>query len=112
MTINIEKWWCCLPTKEQTAFALGASSIGTGQTFVYKATFDALWLFGTGGSLLIRSEIFINYYHMTPGVISCGEDCEIEVYFLDMAYWSEVYAFSLTDAYICSEPCAILRWRG
>jgi hypothetical protein len=101
-----------MPPNEQAGFASGAASVGLGQTYVYKATFDALWLFGSGGSLLIRREIFIRSYNMEAGVISCGEDCEIEVYFLDLTFWAEVYTFSLTDAFICSEPCEILRWTG
>jgi len=108
MEINITSWWCCLKPTERAAFALGAASIGTGQTYIYGATFDAVWLTAFGESALIRAEIFKSSYGLTAGVISCGDDCFIDVYFMDMAYWTEVYLFSLTDAFICVEPCKIL----
>lgn len=107
-TIYIEKWWCCLNPVEKSAFTLGAVSVGLGQTFIYAATFDALWLAAIGSSPSERRASFVASYFLTFGQISCGEDCFIDVYFMDLGYWAEVYAFSLTDDFICSEPCKIL----
>jgi len=105
METYIEIWWCCLDPVEQAAFAYGAASVGVGQTYMFAATFDALWLAAVGKSPLEREDIFKVSYGLTPGEISCGEDCFIDVYFLDMEYWTQIYIFSLTDAFICSEPC-------
>ena len=107
-TIFIEKWWCCLNPVEKTAFTLGAVSVGLGQTYIYGATFDAVWIGAIGSSPAERSAAFITTYGLEAGVISCGEDCEIDVYFMDMGYWGEVYAFSLTDAFVCEAPCKVL----
>lgn len=108
MEIYITSWWCCLQSTERAAFALGAASIGTGQTYIYAAIFDAVWVTAAGYSALERAEIFKSSYGLTAGVISCGEDCFIDVYFMNLTYWAEVYAFSLTDEFICSEPCKLL----
>lgn len=91
---------------------LGAASVGLGQTYIYAATFDACWLLATNGSASIRREIFLRLYGLEAGTIPCGEDCEIDVYFMDLSIWAGIYAFSLTDAAACLGGCKVKDFSG
>lgn len=108
MEIYITHWWCCLKPTERAAFSFGASAIAIGRFYVNRAAFDAIWLSAASESPLERRDAFIFYTGLEPGEIPCGEDCIEEVYLMPPDYWAEVYLFSLTDAFICTQPCKIL----
>jgi len=112
MEIYITHWWCCLKPTERAVFTAGAYAIGSGLNYITVEAWDILWLSAFGESALERAEIFKHSYGLTEGVIPCGEDCVKPVYFLNMAYWTEVYLFSLTDAFVCTAPCKVLAFSG
>jgi hypothetical protein len=82
--------------------------MGTG--YIEKATFDVYWAaFGiVPGNAMYTA--FVNLYALQAGEIPNGEEPPIPVYFLDLDYWSQMYTFSLTDDFICTEPCLIIRF--
>jgi hypothetical protein len=41
-------------------------------------------------------------------LIPCGEDCVIDAEVFVGDFWEALYAFSLTSAFICNNPCTIL----
>lgn len=56
-------------------------------------------------SLTMVNEFFIAHYGLTSGVIFDEEDLPVAVFFFDTEFWPLFYAFSLTDPFLCSEPC-------
>jgi len=68
-----------------------------------------LFSFATGlASLTLVSEYFIQHYGLTSGTIIDEEGDPVAVYFFDSELWPAFYVFSLTDDYICAEPCSLL----
>lgn len=105
MDIHIELWFCCLNANEKAAFSMGGYAVGAGNWYVRKDLFDAIWLIDINGSILNRKSLFIDYHGMSSGTIPDGDGGEIEVYFLDPEVWYPVYLFTLTDAFLCPDPC-------
>lgn len=53
---------------------------------------------------------FIAIYGLEPGVILDPDGNPIDVLYFELTFWSQFYAFSLTDDFICAEPCRVLAY--
>jgi len=101
-------WWCCLNPRERNSIVLLIGAWFTNNEYITQFGFTLI-AFTTGlASLTLVSEYFIQHYGLTAGIIIDEEGEPVNVYFFDEELWAAFYAFSLTDEFICSEPCKLL----
>jgi len=108
--INIEIWWCCLNNRERSAIQLLLPYFAFAGSYIDRAVFDAYWFalgYAPNNAMVVW---FIAIYGLIPGTVPISEEEVKDVLFFDIGYWSQVYAFSLTDPFICTEPCEILTY--
>jgi hypothetical protein len=101
-------WWCCLNPRERNTLIVLIGSWFTNPTYIGRATFDALVLVTGESSSILMLEYFMLHYSLEYQLIPCGEDCFIDAVVFIGDLWPALYAFSLTDDFICAEPCIIL----
>lgn len=106
-TTNIDKFYCCLNTAEQTAFVLCAANAGPVTYFVLKTLFDAVWLLAIEGSSSIRSQTFVANWGLTLGSFPPDDPDAIEVYFLEPSIWDDVNAYFDAEGTSCDGPCRV-----
>lgn len=104
----IALFWCCLnPVERGITTALLFFWFG-GTGYVEKITYDALWLATGAPSLLPRKGNYTWVFNLTPGVVDVPGVGPVDVLFFGASFWPFMYQFSLTDAFLCPEPCPFL----
>jgi len=98
-------WWCCLNPRERNTLIALVSLWFTNPTYVGRATFDVIVALTGEGSSIKMLEYFMLHYSLQYQDIPCGEDCIIEAVIWTSDFWPALYAFSLTDEFICANPC-------
>lgn len=107
--MEFEKYWCCLNERERDILAACIVPIILGTGYIDKVSFDALWvLFGITPDTAMQNS-FVDMYALTLTLVEI-EGVPVPVYEGDLTWWALFYAFSLTDPFICIEPCFILRY--
>ena len=106
-----EAWWCCLRPQERNTLSVLASAWFANPTYIHRDVYVALIALTGLNSSIKMLDWFELHYGLEHQVIPCGEDCEInaEVFLGD--FWAQLYAFSLTDKFICSARCKILTFQ-
>lgn len=61
-------------------------------------------------ALTLVNEYFITHYGLTSGIVLDPEGEPISVYFFDSEFWALFYVFSLSEEFLCTEPCANFRY--
>lgn len=100
-----EEWWCCLNPRESTALTMLTVAYFSNNEYITEASFTIVAFVSGLASLTIVSEYFIAHYGLTHGVIFPDGETPVPVYFFDTEFWALWYAFSLTDAFTCPDPC-------
>jgi len=106
--IPIDAWWCCLNPRERNSLILLNGAWFTNPTYVGRATYDAMMTVTGENSCILMHDVFRQTYGLHYELIPCGEDCFIDAVIFDGDFWPLLYAFSLTDEFICSIPCKLL----
>lgn len=106
----IEFWWCCLNPRERNLVLFLLPRFAFVGSYIKQDDYNLYW--AVQGYLPNNAMVvfFQRTYGLTPGTIDDGEGGTIPVYFFDLSYWSQVTVFSHTDAFICAQPCKILRF--
>jgi hypothetical protein len=101
-------WWCCLNPRERTAIQLLIVLwIGNNEYCLQTQYTVVAFISGLASSILM-DDFFKAHYGLTDGFIPNGDDPPIAVVFFDTTLWPLLYAFSLTDDFICDVPCKLL----
>jgi hypothetical protein len=79
-------------------------------SYIRRDVFDAYWFALGYAPNNAMVQWFIVIYSLIPGEIPNGDEPPIPVLFLEPVYWSQLYAFSMTDDFICSTDCRQLRY--
>jgi hypothetical protein len=111
MTPNIDhipKFMCCLNPVEKGCFILCQAQAGPITYFILKVLFDAYWVAVGAPFSSVRQQIFVDYYGLTLGSIPGSGEDEIEVYFLDVDFWTAVADYYHSEDYCGDLPCKIL----
>jgi len=80
----------------------------TNPTYVHRDVYLAIIALTGEGSSILMLEFFEQFFGLDHVLIPCGEDCEIDAEVFVGDFWPLLYAFSQTDAFICSAPCKLL----
>ncbi len=98
-------WWCCLRPQERQTLSVLAAMWFTNPTYVHRDVYLALIALTGENSSINMLEYFELHYGLEHVLIPCGEDCTIDAEVFTGDFWPYLYAFSLTDDFICSAPC-------
>lgn len=101
-------FWCCLNPRESGILTSCLLSWLLPPGYVEQTTFFSWW---AAWSVSPTSELvssFVQTYSLTPGIVTIPEIGDVPVYYFSDSVMGTLYAFSLTDGYICPEPCKIL----
>lgn len=79
-------------------------------SYFLQSSFDLYWTAHLIDPASAMPQWFIHIYALVPGLEPNGEEPPIPVLYFGLDYWSQLYAFSLTDKFICSEPCKTLAY--
>lgn len=111
MTANIdfEKWWCCLNEIESNMIEFCLPHFLFMGSYITRSAFDLAWLVIEGHPGDGRYDAFVAMYGLTLTTIEIDGE-EVEVYTPDLDWWALMYAFSLTEPFICTQRCFILRY--
>jgi len=108
--IFFANWWCCLNPRERNALTALLPYFAFAGSYIRQDTFYLYWYalgFAPDNAMV---EWFISIYALQAGEIPNGEEPPIPVFFFELVWWSQFYAFSLTDDFLCTEPCRILTY--
>lgn len=76
--------------------------------YVLQSTYTT-FTFVTGRAGFINMNLqFLVTYGLTEGFVLDEDDLPVLVVFFDADQWALLLAFSVTDAFICSNPCSFL----
>lgn len=103
-------FWCCLNPRERDLLTLCLFRFVVSPGYMMKTEFDSYWLTMGFSPASELARQFVADYRLTLTVVTVAEEEEVEVYTFDAAVMSLLYEFSLTDDFICAEPCFILRY--
>jgi hypothetical protein len=110
MEYNFTGWWCCLNPRESGMLSDIVHSSILVPLYMLEIEYQLLWsLRGYGLDNLIVQNFEATYY-ITHSTIEIPEVGEVEVVLLGTDFWLNFKAFSLTDAFVCSMPCDMLRF--
>lgn len=101
-------YWCCLNPRERQMITLLIGAFAVNPEYVTQATYTVFtFLTGRAAFILMNAQFLITY-GLTEGEIINEDGLPVPVVFFDLEQWSEFYAFSLTDDFICLAPCKFL----
>lgn len=101
-------WWCCLRPQERQTLSVLASLWFTNPTYVHHDVYLALIAVTGENSSIKMLDYFELHYGLEHQLIPCGEDCFIDAEVFIGDFWPFLYAFSLTDQFICAGRCKLL----
>jgi len=103
-------WWCCLRPQERQTLSVLVAAWFTNPSYIGRATFDALVAVTGLSSSITMLDFFMAHYGLEYQLIPCGEDCFIDAVVFTSDFWAQLYLFSQTDEFICTERCLLLEY--
>lgn len=98
-------WWCCLNPRESTALSMLVVSYFANNEYIAQSAYTVISFVSGLAPLTIVNGFFIVHYGLTEGVILDDEGLPVPVFFFDAEFWALFYAFSLSEAFACTDPC-------
>jgi len=108
MAEPMSAWWCCLRPQERQTLSLLAPMWFINPTYVHHDVYLGIIAVTGEASSIKMLEHFEQQYGLEHQLIPCGEDCFIDAEVFLGDFWPQLYAFSLTDPFICTAKCKLL----
>lgn len=100
-----EDWFCCLNPRESSALTLLTISYFSNEEYITQSAYTIIAFTSGLAALSLLNAYFIQHYGLTEGFIFPEEEPPVAVLFFDAEFWALFYAFAITDAFTCPEPC-------
>jgi hypothetical protein len=99
-----------LNPRESSALTLLTVSYFSNNEYITQAAYSLIAFASGLAPLTLVNGYFIIHYGLTEGFVLDEEGEPILVLFFNAEFWALFYAFALTDAFTCPEPCANFRF--
>jgi len=108
LSVPFSDWWCCLNPRERNMVSALIVEWLTNDEFITLESYTILaFTFGLAALTEVNA-YFIIHYGLTEGIWIDPDNNPVQVLYFDSTLWPSFYAFSLTDDFVCLEPCELL----
>lgn len=82
----------------------------TNEDYMSESTYTAITVLTGEAGLTLVNQYFDQHYGLTHGFVLDEEGEPVPVVFFDSELWALLYAFSLTDDFLCPNPCTFFEF--
>lgn len=110
MTYFLDRTWCCLNEGERDLLDALLFEWGLNPEYITEDEFDILCGLFINPGLILRRQIVIWSFDLSPGIVDLPIFGPTPVFFFGVVFWPELFAFAISPGLACPSLCSILTY--